>query len=280
MIGIAILIAIPLLYFWIGFFIGRHVLRIERASFWLIYVGTLAVIPTAWLGSGYLAFRVACDSTNSNDFINPVRDVDGFYLKTYVLEATGMRLGGGISRAPYDLVDDHTYNYVEHGDTPLYYRYDYESKSHRPRRDGVRTSKYDFEITTTEPVSPILKPYYRLNRIRISNAETGEIIAQSTEYVYGGGLLGQYFKYLGSGWSNNHVSLACGYVQKSPHYFRPGDATKDAIPIINGYLARDREFILKALVPADISGDRQEMVAPNTSLEPDAQRQRAAQHIR
>ena len=276
LIGIAILIALPLLYFVIGVVFGKRVLRVKHTSFWLIYIAILAIIPTAWLASGYLAFRAAFDSTDSQDFIHPVHDVDGFYLKTYVFEKTGMRIGDGISRAPFDLVDHHIYNYVEYGGSPYYYRYDYQSRSHRPQRDGVRTSKYEFEITTTEPVSPLLKPYYRINRIQISNAETGEIIAQTTEHVYGGGLLGQYFKYLGSGWSNNHTSLACGYVKKSPHYFRPSEGTEDAIPIINGYLSRDREFIMKTLIPVNISGPQTINNTPNNSLNTDVQKRRFA----
>lgn len=258
LIGIAILIALPLLYFSIGVIFGKRVLRVKRTSSWLIYIAILAIVPTAWLTNGYLAFRSACNSTDSANFIHPTNGVDGFYLR---------RLGNviGWSRAAFSLVDDHAYNYIEYGDNVYFYRYDYKTKSHMPQQDREKKSKYELERTLPEPVSP-LKPYYKITRIRILKSETGEILAQATEHVYGGGLLGQYFKYLGSGWSNNHISLACGYVKKSPHYFRPGEGTEDAIPIINGYLSRDREFIMKTLVPANISGPQTINSAPNTTL--------------
>ena len=133
---------------------------------------------------------------------------------------------------------------------PLYYRYSNSDKSHRPRKIGERTSRYNFEVTGPKQDVSVNNSYRKFSEIRIIDSNTGKVVAKATEHIFGGGIAGTYMRYFGHGnWSPDDIYLACGYAQNTPHSYRPNGGEREKVKIRQLYINADREFITRTLTP-------------------------------
>jgi hypothetical protein len=234
---IARLLLLPIAYVVIIIFIAKTAFHKSRTAFKSTFLLIAIIIPIVWLANGYYAFRVACDTAKFEDFSKePIENVDGFLVRSH-----GWRY---YSQAPKDLLMQGQYEYLEskYSDKQGYSqekRYGFGTKSTFTKD---RQSHFDFEVTHPESVTPVLKPGFKISKIRILNAASGDVEAQAVEFVYGGGLIGEYIVYLFNGWNQGNDTYGCGYVDRNIHLFRSQNLYKE-------YLAKDREFIQKMLIP-------------------------------
>lgn len=252
-IAIQLTLAIlPLLYVTFTVLIGNAIFKKSHIFQKILFILTLIFSPIAWLANGYHSFEVACETGITENISNsPINNVEGFFLRQSVDSAQPY-----ISQITDDFLFKGVYSYVELGHKEVGYAHrtkditNYGQPYLKNSKIINPQSKYDFEIKIPEAISPFLKPYFQISKIRILRSLDEVVIAQATEYIYGGGLLGQYIKFF-NGKSNN-TYLGCGYVDAGIHPFRPTNGSLPALQEL--YIAKDREFIQKTLVPVSYSG--------------------------
>ncbi|WP_156302319.1 hypothetical protein [Methylogaea oryzae] len=236
---IAQLLLLPIAYLALSVLVAKNWFSKSRTNVKAAFFFTATFTPIALLANGYVSFRAACNTAEFDElFTSPIENVDGFLVRH-----NDSRYD---SQAPLNLLKERQYQYFErkfnykhkHG----YTLNTWDGRATRTIFITSRQSRYDFEVTPPEPVSPIFKPGFQVSRVKVLNAINGEIIAQSTEFVYGGGLIGKYVAYLFNEWRQADNAYSCGYIDRNIHLFRSNSLHKE-------YLTKDRDFINKTLAP-------------------------------
>lgn len=242
---------LPVFYIALAIWIGNAIFGKSRIFQKILFTLTLIFSPIAWLANGYHSFEVACRTgIPENISSSQINNVKGFFLRKSIDSAQPY-----ISQITDDFLFKGIYSYVEFGSEKVGYAHrtkdvtKYGQQYLKNSKIISPQSKYDFEISLPEAISPFLKPYFQISKIRILGSSDGVVVSQATEYVYGGGLLGQYIKHFNGKGNNSY--LGCGYVDSGIHPFRPTNGSLPALQEL--YTAKDREFIQKTLVPVSNS---------------------------
>lgn len=227
---------VPIAYITIVVLVGNFLFRSSRATYKIIFILILTLAPIALFINGYYAFREICREKKFADFSTNLREkVDGFLDRSAPWPYN--------STAPTTLLKEGRFKYIEEefsdGNKQGYLTW--TSNGQGATFIKERKSRYDFEITPPKAVSPILRPGFLISKIRIVNSINGKTIAQSTEYMFGGGQLGQYIAYISNGWNQGDDMYSCGYIDKNTHKSRP--------VLYQEYSDKDSEFIQKVLMP-------------------------------
>lgn len=209
--------------------VGKVVFNKSRLKARYAFILVMLLVPIALVVNSYMTFQEACKSAKTEDFSNsPIQNVEGYFRRNAISPAENY-----IGMVSEDLLSKGIYEYIEHGNTTAGYAI-YRMNGGRITNSKIisRQSEYDFEITNPESVSPFLTPYLMTSRVRIVRASDGIIISQATEFLL-------------VGWGLKENYQGCGYVDVGIHQFRPLVAGQ----LNDKYKERDREFILKTLVP-------------------------------
>lgn len=247
-IAIQLTLAIlPFLYVTFTALIGNAIFKKSHIFQKILFILTLIFSPIIWLANGYHSFEAACKTGITENISNsPINNIEGFFIRKSADSAQSY-----ISQITDDFLFKGVYSYIEWGNKEVGYAHltkdvtNYGQQYLKNSKIINPQSKYDFEITISEAISPFFKPYFQISKIRILSSLDGVVIAQATEHVYRGGLLGQYIKFFNG--KGNNTYLGCGYVDAGIHPFRPTNGSLPALQEL--YLAKDREFIQKTLVP-------------------------------
>lgn len=213
----------------VGIFAFGKSRLIARYAFILV----MLLVPLALVANSYQSFQEACKTAKAEDFSSsPIQNIEGYFSRRSFSPAENY-----IGMLSYNLLTGGTYEYIEYGNKTSGYAQNRMNGAHvKTSKIIARQSEYDFEITKPEEVSKYFSPYFLTSSVRIVRASDGEIISQATEFLYGGGMLG----------GMKGTYQGCGYVDIGIHPFRPLIGYSQLADI---YKARDREFILKTLVP-------------------------------
>jgi hypothetical protein len=243
-IGLAAFIGLTLLPFLVaerlGFKIGRLTRQVTLR--WLLPVALL-LAAFAWVLSGYLTFKRACQTIPKVEFLGPPSTPpSGFKLYGDSSTSMGYPFSWGA------VLETGTFQFVDmaggrrcvgpkaHPRSPKFPT-TLQCTQHSPTM-----SEFAVHAIAAQPVHYWWSPPIFVSELRVEEMKSGNVIARATDLVYGGGFTGMYLRLFGG--DQDYERLSCGYASSSIGPWRPSLTSR---PRFSEYEAADVAFVAKAL---------------------------------
>lgn len=237
---------------YISFLVGRGIDLVRKTNHFRFFIPLASLAAASlWGILSYHQFTSLCERAPTRVLIGRVaKPQSGFLLDDQSLRQLGANKEIKVH-----------YKLLENGQIAYF---DYYDARYNPQvsPEHISRERKEFSSKVAEPrsgyvfkVLPILRvnegwlsPTYQV-RYSIQSADAKEVFAQSSEYVFGGGILGFYIHAVlgerGDYDDKDYKYLSCGHASQTPMAWRPRFSTN---PNAENYLHADRELVSAALL--------------------------------
>jgi hypothetical protein len=240
-IRLAIVLVIPICLLYGAYLFGKKykIFHLE-----IILPLSLLIISSLWITYSYQTFSQLCNKIPNTSFYSfPELKPNGFMV--YYLERHS--LPGNFSGHP--ALESGAFEWMEiRGKESRNLRTEFHKSrniKHSKLNEGFK-SNYIFKVMPlTLFKEGFFAPIY-LYKVQLTERLTGKILAEASELVFGGGILGSYMGLIEGDQDFRYHS--CGYVSQKIGPWRPTLSTR---PLSKGYYNTDKKFIIRALSSAN-----------------------------